>query len=126
VSDASPTPEGTHGYEERDVAFRPIVITAVLLVVLILGTVWLMWVLQRTLVAHEAERGAPASPLAATYGREEPPAPRLQANPRRDLATLRARDQALLDRYAWIDRSAGTVRIPVERAMELLATEARR
>jgi hypothetical protein len=116
-------PRGAKLYEERDVAMRPIVAGAVFLAVLMVGTAGLMWALQRVLVARETAQSAPASPLAATYGRAEPPAPRLQANPRRDLAELRAREQTLLDGYAWADRAAGRVRIPVERAMALVLGE---
>lgn len=31
------------------------------------------------------------------------------------------REQRLLDEYGWVDRKAGVVRIPIDRAMELLA-----
>ncbi|HXJ35173.1 MAG TPA: hypothetical protein VMS22_14165 [Candidatus Eisenbacteria bacterium] len=111
------------GYEERDVSFRPVVAAAFALLAVIVGTFVLMWVLNRGLVARETEESPPASPLAASYGRQEPPAPRLQDNPRRDLAELRARDQKLLDTYGWIDRDEGRVRIPVARAMELMLAE---
>jgi hypothetical protein len=33
---------------------------------------------------------------------------------------LRAREEAALTSYGWVDREAGRARIPVERAMELL------
>lgn len=122
----APTPEGSKPYEERDVSMRPIVATAVFLVVLMVVTAGLMWVLDGMLVSREAGRSAAPSPLAGTYGSTEPPAPRLQSDPRKDLATLRARDQALLDGWGWVDRSAGVVRVPVSRAMELLAEESAR
>jgi hypothetical protein len=48
------------------------------------------------------------------------PAPSLQVNPRVDLAAWRERETAALERYAWIDRSNGIVRLPIERAMDLL------
>jgi hypothetical protein len=38
-----------------------------------------------------------------------------------DIADLHAREDLLLDHYSWVDRSQGKVRIPIERAMELLA-----
>jgi hypothetical protein len=41
-----------------------------------------------------------------------------------DLLSLRAREDAQLHSYGYIDRSRGVVRIPIERAMELLAQEA--
>lgn len=52
------------------------------------------------------------------------PNPRLQIdNGDQDLANLHEREDLLLDHYSWIDRSKGTVRIPIERAMEILAKQ---
>jgi hypothetical protein len=119
-------PAGTKPYEERDVTFRPIAIAAAFLALLTIATIGLMYGLDRMLLARETERSASASPLAKSYGQESPPAPRLQDDPRRDLESLRAREQTLLDHYAWTDRTAGRVRIPVERAMTLLAEEGRK
>ena len=34
---------------------------------------------------------------------------------------LRGEEARLLEHYSWIDKNAGTVRIPVSRAIELLA-----
>jgi hypothetical protein len=50
-----------------------------------------------------------------------PPRPRLQVDPGRDLAKLRADNEALLSSYGWTDRKAGVIRIPIARAMELTA-----
>ena len=49
-----------------------------------------------------------------------PPEPRLQTNPRQDLSNLRAREDALLNSYGWVDKNTGVVRIPIERAMQLI------
>jgi hypothetical protein len=50
------------------------------------------------------------------------PTPRLQIdNGDQDLANLHEREDLLLDHYSWVDESKGTVRIPIERAMELIA-----
>jgi hypothetical protein len=50
------------------------------------------------------------------------PTPRLQGDDgNQDTADLHAREDLLLDNYSWIDRSKGTVRIPIDRAMELIA-----
>jgi hypothetical protein len=54
-----------------------------------------------------------------------PPAPRLQRDPTADLAAERRRENALLDGYAWVDRDAGIARIPVNRAMDILAQSSR-
>ena len=82
--------------------------------------------LETTLRGRDAARSAPVSPLAGSYGRQEPPQPRLQEDPRGDLAALRAREATLLETYGWVDRRAGRVRIPVDRAMALLVEEGER
>ncbi|HWR53831.1 MAG TPA: hypothetical protein VN428_22160 [Bryobacteraceae bacterium] len=40
-----------------------------------------------------------------------------------DLKVLRAREEADLTQYRYIDRAKGTVRLPIERAMELVVKE---
>jgi hypothetical protein len=50
-----------------------------------------------------------------------PPQPRLQVDPRADLARLHAEEQAQLTGYGWIDRNRQIVRIPIDSAMKLLA-----
>jgi len=50
------------------------------------------------------------------------PTPRLQTDDgNQDLVDLHAREDLLLDHYSWVDQSQGKVRIPIERAMELIA-----
>ncbi len=50
------------------------------------------------------------------------PTPRLQTDDgNQDVADLHAREDLLLDNYSWVDESTGKVRIPIERAMELIA-----
>lgn len=53
------------------------------------------------------------------------PAPRLEPHPLRDRARYDARQRAKLTEYAWIDRGAGIVRIPIAQAMQILATHGR-
>jgi hypothetical protein len=64
----------------------------------------------------------PAPPLAEKdFGRRMPATPRIQSTPVDDLARYRAGQAAKLSNYGWVDRNAGTVRIPIDRAIELLA-----
>ena len=51
-------------------------------------------------------------------------APRLQAAPAQDIAAYRAEKQRRLNEYAWVDREHGVVRIPIQRAMQILAAKA--
>ena len=108
------------GHEERDVTFPPVVVGLVGLAVLGIVSALLMFGFFQLLGTRAARLDPPASELAQRYGRQEPPAPRLQPDPLKDLADMRAEENAVLDTYGWVDRSAGAVRVPVRRAMELL------
>jgi len=59
----------------------------------------------------------PATPKASG----QRPFPLLQVSPPADLEAFRAREQAELETYGWVNRTSGLVRIPIEEAMRLLA-----
>jgi hypothetical protein len=50
------------------------------------------------------------------------PTPRVQTDDgNQDVADLHAREDLLLDNYTWVDQSQSKVRIPIERAMQIIA-----
>jgi len=49
-----------------------------------------------------------------------PPEPRLQISPESDNRSYIEREKQQLGQYGWIDRDKGIVRIPIDRAMDLL------
>jgi hypothetical protein len=107
------------GHEQRDVRPGSVVGWTVGVFVLMLFALAAMWLLLGGMNRYLTRTGPQANPMA-DYGPKEPPAPRLQADPLADMQALRAREQAQLDGYGWVDRQAGTVHIPVDRAMQLL------
>jgi hypothetical protein len=68
-----------------------------------------------------AAREAPPAPLAEV---RTPPEPRLLQDPRAALLELRAEEDAILHSYGWVNRDAGIVHIPIERAIDVLAKKA--
>lgn len=105
-------------YEKRDVRPRTIAALVLGLAALTVGTALLMWG-SFVFFQKRAERAAePPSPLRE--GPVLPPPPRLQVAPEVDLQAVRRREEERLQSYGWINREAGVVRIPIERAMELL------
>jgi hypothetical protein len=58
-------------------------------------------------------------PLAAGEERRLPAAPRLQAFPLNEGYEFQQQEQAAVTSYGWVDRNAGTVRLPVAEAMRL-------
>src|SRR6202167_2424747 len=50
------------------------------------------------------------------------PTPRLQTDDgNEEIAEMHAREDLLLNNYSWVDRSSGKVRIPIARAMQIIA-----
>ena len=111
-------PSTTPGYETHDTnaggVFKFLVALGILLVV----TGLVCWGLFRYFSAHDVNHAASDSPFADT--RQLPLGPQLQVNPREDWLKFREEQEKSLETYAWENRSAGTVRVPIEEAMELL------
>lgn len=54
------------------------------------------------------------------YLKEGFPAPQLETDEQTELNDIRLREEDTLSTYGWVDEKTGTVRIPIDRAMELL------
>jgi len=93
--------------------FGAVLTTAI--IVLMAATYWI-YVFS---VSHHTARYPAASPLA--YTREPTPEPRLQVDAPRELRELRAAEDAALHGYAWIGKDRRLVRIPIARAIDVLA-----
>ena len=109
------------GHEEDRVPARPFVVGGVVFVVLLVISYIVPTALENYFFAREAAQSPPANPLVQAAGRQLPPEPRLQVNPDRDIAEMRKREREILDSYAWVDKPQGLVRLPIERAIDLLA-----
>jgi hypothetical protein len=106
------------GYEGRDANVRWIVRLGLGLAVLTLLVVLGMRLLFDFFVSREKARDLPPPPLAGS--RAPYTGPRLQVAPAVELGEMRAAEEAILESYGWVDRDAGRVRIPIERAMDLI------
>jgi len=118
-------PEVEH--EESDVNVRGILIFGGGLAAGIAVVCAVVWGL---MVYFSARETGEADPLPAPEGRlqlprdiNKVPQPRLRVDEGRDLEELRRHEHERLTTYGWEDRKAGSVRIPVERALELVAEE---
>ncbi len=69
----------------------------------------------------DARRLSGPTPSALAEGGTLPPRPRLQVTPARDLREMRESEDKLLNTYGWVDKQAGIVRIPIDRAIEVVA-----
>jgi hypothetical protein len=114
-----PTPAGAQ-YEHTDVdvgigySFAIWLLVAMVLSLgVVYGSFW--WFEGRRTAADVA---AQQFPLAAGQDKE-PPSPRLQNQPFKDLYLLKQGQGERLDSFGWADKASGIVHIPIDRAMEL-------
>lgn len=112
----STTSGAGHETKDADVAALLLIAFGLLLTVVVVGIG--IWITLQHFRSERSSQTASRSSLSAQTHRF--PEPQLQTNPADDLAKLRARDARDLNAYGWIDRKAGVVRVPIERAMELL------
>lgn len=55
------------------------------------------------------------------YLKQNFPSPQLEINERTQLDQIRSKEEETLATYGWVDQKAGVVRIPIERAIDLIA-----
>jgi hypothetical protein len=108
------------GHETRDISIRAIVGFGLALAVLTGIVLAAMWGVFRVFERRENKRDQPLPPMIAANLRRTPSGPRLEPDPLAPRQRLRAQESAVLTTAAWVDRDHGVVRIPVDRAMELL------
>ncbi|MGB6023576.1 MAG: hypothetical protein WA254_02955 [Candidatus Sulfotelmatobacter sp.] len=123
---------GSGGFEHQDLQPRGILYfllgLAMFLVISILGIRGVYAFLDH----REKAEQPPVNPLVtnvptdtrhipAGYPQSVFPNPRLEENERGQLNEIVLQEENTLYSYGWIDQKAGTVRIPIERAMDLIA-----
>ena len=134
--------DATKGYEASDVRVSGVLVFIVALSVFAVATAILAYGMGKVLNARMNKEDGPPSrwvkqvdvrPLGTMPSNPEMqsklsemtenfPTPRLQTDDgSQDVADLHAREDLLLNNYSWADDAHSKVRIPIERAMELLA-----
>jgi hypothetical protein len=134
--------DASKGYEATDVRVSGVVVFLVALSIFAAVTAVLAYGIGKVINARMATEDGPPSKWARTVDLrplgDMPNSPELQnkmaeltqrfPTPRpqtddgnQDVADLHAREDLLLDNYSWADESQGKVRIPIERAMDLIA-----
>lgn len=117
-------------FERQDL--HPRIVYAFLIGLAITGTLvyFAVWGLYDIIDAYQKRHQPPQSPLVARETdtrRVSPetiakfPQPRLETNERLEINNFRLQEEQTLYSYGWVDQQAGIVRIPIDRAMELIA-----
>lgn len=132
---------GHANFERRDIGIGGVLYFLLGLAIFGLITHFLMTGLFAYLQKRTDAEQAPVSPLATNapadtrhlpssytggdgyvkYLNSNFPAPQLEVDERNQLDKIRLNEEQTLSTYGYIDQKAGTVRIPIERAMDLIA-----
>jgi hypothetical protein len=111
--------------ESSDVSIRGVLIFVGTLLVTALVIHFALYFMEWHFKNRELRRKGPgAQPqVRSSVARALPafPEPRLQVSPPADLDTFRAREEEALASYGWVNKSSGIVRVPIQRAMEIIA-----
>lgn len=107
------------GYETSDAEVKPVLGFLLGLAVLMIVVMGLMALLFNSLESHFNREQVASTPLLDTA--QIPPGPRLQATPAKELTEVKEWETQMLESYEWIDQDTGVFRIPIERAIDIIA-----
>jgi hypothetical protein len=134
--------DASTGFERSDASVTGIAVFLVSLLIFVAVVGMLCYGIGKVINAHMNKEDGPNSKWTKTVDVRQlgnmPSSPELQnkvaeitqtfPTPRlltddgdQDVADLHAREDLLLNNYSWVDQSKGTVRIPIEWAMQLIA-----
>ena len=130
------------GYEQADVRVTGIVVFLTALGIFVAVTGVLCYGIGKIINAHMDKEDGPKSKWASTVNvrdlgnlpnspalqnqmsqlTQQFPSPRLQLDDGyQEIADIHAKEDLLLNNYSWVDKSQGKVRIPIDKAIELIA-----
>jgi hypothetical protein len=145
TNDIHPEKTNRHAdYERRDIGVRAVYYFLGGLAVALVVTYLVVNIFFHVLEKRSQADQTPVSPLAAKapadtrrlppeyktdsegadyekYLKKNFPEPQLETQERTELNSDRLREEDTLSTYGYVDENAGTVRIPIDRAMDLLA-----
>jgi hypothetical protein len=125
-------PAGNGGYERQDIGAKGVLYFLAGLALAGIFTYFVVDGLYSYLDKRSEAQQAPVNPLVTSapadtrhipdkYEEKAFPDPRLEKDERGQLNDIRIKEEQTLSTYDYIDKNAGTVRIPIERAMDLIA-----
>ena len=104
----------------REVDTRGVLLSGFGLAAGLIAALVAMWGVFRVLEKRQERVDKPLPPQVVVNLKRIPPEPRLEPDPLALRRELRTQEDALLKSYGWVDRTAGSVHIPIDRAMEIV------
>ena len=109
-------PNGTSGHEPSDIDVKTVVVSLIaLLIAAMIAALITYGIFHYFYTTEKVQEANAANPQVL------PPEPRVEERPYEQLITVKAREEHILNSYAWVDKKEGTVRIPVSQAIDMLA-----
>ncbi len=105
-------------YEERDLSVGRMVQFLALILFAMIATLIISWIVLQWIMPNQRADVPSVRPEA--FQRQIPPEPRVQGFPMRDWEKFNAEEIRKTTTYELLDETTGKVRIPVERAKELI------
>ena len=128
-------PNHGDGFEREDLGTRPIFGFLVSLVVTGVLVYYVLWGMFHFMDAYDRKHQHTKSPMVqaepdtresngqktAEKIKQEFPEPQLERDERTEINDFRYQQDETLSSYGWVDQNGGIVRIPIDRAMQLIA-----
>ena len=114
---AAHSPNGA-GHEQSEVSVRVIVVS---LAVLLIGALMVCFLVVGIFQYFHHENQV--DQIVKNTQQQIPPEPRVEEHPWEQLVTVRAREDHVLNTYAWVDQQNGVVRVPINQAIDMLAKQ---
>jgi hypothetical protein len=123
-------------FEHQDMAPRSVYAFLIGLAVAGVLVAFVLWGMYHVLDAYQKKHQPPQNPLVQSAETDTRslhpgevkadiektfPQPRLETNERLEINDFRLKEEQTLNSYGFVDEKAGVVRIPVDRAMQLIA-----
>ena len=118
-------------FEQEDMRPKAVYGFLVVLVVLCVGAYFIIDGFYSYMDSYARKHEPPQNPLVTATTSDTRvvtptevqsfPQPRLETDERNEIFGFRLQEEQKLHSYGWVDQNAGVVRIPIDRAMELIA-----
>ena len=116
-------------YERRDLSPLGVLLFLVGLVIVSIVIYFIVWGFYGYLSGFHERKERTAAPLQTVHDNANTeqeirrfPQPQLQPNPVADLNKFRAQEEQILNSYGWVDQQVGVAHIPIEQAIDIIAT----
>lgn len=107
-------------HETTDAQFGSVFVTGIALLGIMVFGLLLSWGVYALWIGHTSDPGTHAETLTHPDLSKRPSGPLIEADPHAHLVALRLKEDSVLTSYGWVNEDSGIVRVPVDRAIELM------